>query len=73
MLHYRQPSFDVVAPRLRTNSSMEVLSRSNRMWQVFISNILQFQFPNILTLLCIVIVTNLTAFSLMNYVSRIGL
>ena len=73
MLHYRQPSFDVVAPRLRTNSSMEVLSRSNRMWQVFISNILQFQFPNILTLLCVAIVTNLTAFSLMNYVSRIGL
>ena len=39
--------------------------------QVFISNILRFEFQNILMLLCVAIVTNLCAFSLINYVRRI--
>ena len=40
--------------------------------QVFILNILRFEFPLILSLLCVAIVTNLSVFSLINYVCRIA-
>ena len=62
------------APRLRKNSFVEALSKINsQVTQVFNFNILRFEFPNILSLLCVAIVTNLSVFSLMNDVCRIAL
>ncbi len=40
--------------------------------QIFILNILRFEFANILLLLCVAIVTNLSVFSLIKYICRIA-
>ena len=40
-------------------------------WHICILNILRFGFPNILLLLCVAIVTSLSAFSIINFVCQI--
>ena len=40
--------------------------------QIFILNILRFEFPNILLFLCLAIVKNVSGFLLINYVCRMG-
>ena len=60
------------APRLRKNPFC-VVAIVSQVTQVFNLNILRFEFPNILSWLCIAIVTNLCVFSLINDVCRIAL
>ena len=64
------------APMLMKNSIVNrgsVVEMDSQITQVFILNILRFEFPNILSLLCVAFATNLSVFSLMNDVCRIAL
>ena len=61
------------APGLGKFFRGSVVEIDSQVTQVFIFNILRFEFPNILSLLCVAIVTNLSVFSLMNDVYRIAL
>ena len=50
-----------------------VVAIDSQVTQVFNLNILRFEFPSILSLLCVAIVTNLSVVSLINYVCQIAL